>query len=251
MQSQNVPNDNTSLDKDQELKQADDSAFEGFGYASVDEVKRQTVVVIAKKDSSSVSANKNNEIQHEAKTIESHSDMVVKLSKENEFIDFEDFGYASVKETKNAKLTDKSSQESKNTSESDISGAVNNGSCISETNVSKHKADIDFGYASVQTLVRKDKLMSIEANFQGSKSENILKAEMRESAGNKETGLKDNRISFETAKLRHVKLLEDKFGYASVDNIKRQSNDLSSITEPNSDDTMNVDCDTFQQHRQM
>ena len=248
MQSQNVPNDNTSLDKGQELKQADDSAFEDFGYASVDEVKRQTVVVIAKKDSSSVSANKNNEIQHEAKTIETHTDMVVKLSKENEFNDFEDFGYASVKETKNAKLSDKSSQESKNTSESDISGAVNNESCISETNVSKHKADIDFGYASVQDIVRKDELMSTEANFQGSKSENILKAEMRESVGNKETGLNDNRSSFEIAKLRHVKLLEDKFGYASVNDIKRQSDDLSSVTESNSDDTMNVGCDTFQQN---
>ena len=223
-QSQNVAKDNTSeKDKDEESNQADDNAFEDFGYAAVDEVKKQ-IIFTAQENSDPVSANKDNKIQHE--------DMVVISSKEANFNEIEDFGYMSVKEAKHKKSGDKKCQESENRMEHCVSIAATEDSC------SKDEAEFDFGYASVGD-VRKERSMSSE-----SKSE----AEMREKVANKEADLNDNRSSLEIAKLRHVKILEDKFGYASVNNLKRQSSELTSKTIPYSEESMNEICDTLQQN---
>ena len=227
-QSQNVAKDNTSDNyKDQELNHADDNPFEDFGYAAVDEVKKQ-IIVTAHENSGTVSANKDNKVQHE--------DMDVISSKEEKFNEIEDFGYASVKEAKHMKSSDKNCQESENRMEHCVSIAATEKSC------SKDGAEFDFGYASVDD-VRKEKSTSAE-----SKSENLLEAEMKEKVANKEADLNDRRSSLEIAKLRHVKILEDKFGYASVNNLKRQSSELTTKTIPYSEETMNEICDTLQQN---
>ena len=267
------------------LNQTDDNAFEDFGYAAVDEVRKQ-IQVTTQEISSSISENRGTKNENE--------DKVVNPVKDDKFNEIEDFGYASVEEAKNMKSNVRNVQ--------DTELRIEN--CVSDTKEScKDEADFDFGYASVSD-VRKEKSITSDSKSENSqvaemrekvgnketdfsdnrssleiaklkqvkiledtfgyasvsdvrkeksvssdsKSENLVEAKMREKVGIKGTDLIDNRSSFEIAKLRHVKILEDKFGYASVNNLKRQSNELTSKTIPYSEETINEICDTLQQN---
>lgn len=151
---------------------------------------------------------------------------------------FEGVGCASVQE-----VMIRRSLDSKNTCFSPIrdskfrDGA--NKTCIGQCESHSREdtmSDIDgFGYTSVKRTETKYERGTQESNISQVENRNVYYASTKEKVSVHElekldinhvcnSGKSENRNSFESEKMKYVKTLEDSFGYASVNNVKRQSN---------------------------
>ena len=251
---------NTSQETNiKELNSVDDSPFEDFGYASVQETKNSvgknsTNIVENTVGCFSVSDEK---FHNEHQLDKNNFVFSIKNTKMNEYCDVEDFGYASVKDTAVAKNNEIDTQmQMKEGCEIELSDNMDIDSfgyaSVEETkrevqcslqatneysDTKNHWSNEEFSYTCEKDTKSKGTPDLSETNSKipsdqshKTKETDLRNSEQFQSINKGCTTLKDEKLkdrnSFELEKMKYVRTLEDEFGYTSVTNVKRQSKEV-------------------------